>query len=233
MLSRNKLKIIAVIAMLLDHVGWMFFGADHPAGFVMRVIGRLAAPVMCMFLAQGYEHTSSVKKYAVRLLIFGLISQPFYAFSHGSGILTADFNMILTLFLSFLILIIYDKMDNEFLKFVLIAVCFAFSYFCDWGIIAPLWVLGFYIYRENKEKQTAMFLIVSVVYIISCVLSGFRDGLSWYSQLWQAGLFLFVPLIFLYNGEGGRKSAFAKWFFYLFYPLHLGALELINRCVSR
>ena len=148
-------------------------------------------------------------------------------------ILTADFNMILTLFLSFLILIIYDKMNNEFLKFVLIAVCFAFSYFCDWGIIAPLWVLGFYIYRENKEKQTTMFLIVSVVYIISCVLSGFRDGLSWYSQLWQAGLFLFVPLIFLYNGEGGRKSAFAKWFFYLFYPLHLGALELINRCVSR
>ena len=233
MLSRNKLKIIAVIAMLLDHVGWMFFGIDNPAGFVMRLIGRLTAPVMCMFLAQGYVHTSSVKKYAVRLLLFGLISQPFYAFAHGFSILTADFNMILTLFLSFLVLIIYDKMNNDSLKFVLIAVCIAFSYFCDWGIIAPLWVLGFYIYRENKEKQTAMFSIVSVVYIISCVLSGLSEGSGWYSQLWQTGLLLFIPLIFLYNGEGGRKSAFSKWFFYIFYPLHLAVLEIINRCIER
>ena len=233
MLSRNVLKYTAVAAMLIDHVGMMFFETSSPAGFVMRVIGRLTAPVMCMLLADGYVHTSSVRKYALRLLVFGVISQPFYAFAHGMSIFTADFNMILTLFLSFVMLIVYDKAENEILRLSAVGLCIAASYFCDWGITAPLWVLGFYIFRDRKEKQTAMFAIVSVVYIVSCVISCIRNGQEWYSQLWQAGLLLSVPFIFLYNGNGGRKTAFSKWFFYLFYPLHLFILEILNRIIVR
>lgn len=232
-LSRNALKYIAVAAMLIDHIGMFFVPVSTPSGCMMRVIGRLTAPIMCMFLAEGYIYTSSKAKYGLRLFIFAVISQFAYAFAHGFGILTADFNMIFTLFLCFIILLAYEKIENEILKFAVIIACVAVSYFGDWGVIAPLWVFGLYFYKGKKEKQTTIFCIVSVLHILSCTFSGLNNGYSWYSSLWQTGVFLFVPLLYLYNGENGRKTVFSKWFFYVFYPLHLVVLELINRSIIK
>lgn len=228
-LNRNALKCIAVAAMLIDHTGMFFVPVSSPLGFAMRIVGRLTAPIMCMFLAEGYIHTSSKAKYGLRLFIFAVISQFAYAFAHGFSILTADFNMIFTLFLCFLILLAYEKTENNILKFVAIIICVAVSYFCDWGIIAPLWVFGFYIFKGKKEKQTAIYCIVSVVHILYCTFIEIADGFNLYTTLMQAGVFLFVPLFYMYNGENGRKNAFTKWFFYLFYPLHLVILEIVNR----
>ncbi len=230
-LNRNALKYIAASAMLIDHIGMFFVPVSTPLGCVMRVIGRLTAPIMCMFLAEGYIYTSSKIKYGLRLFVFAVISQFAYVFSHNFSLLTAEFNMIFTLFLCFIILLAYDKIKNEILKFIIITVCVAVSYFSDWGVIAPLWVLGFYQYHDNKEKQTLVFSVVSVVHILFCVFSCVKNGFSWYCKLWQLGLFLFIPFIYLYSGENGKNSVFSKWFFYFFYPLHLVILECIERFV--
>lgn len=228
-LNRNIIKYIAAATMFIDHIGMFFVPVSSPLGFLMRIIGRLTAPIMCMFLAEGYIYTSSKKKYGLRLLVFAVISQFAYAFSHDFSLLTADFNMIFTLFLCFVILLAYDKIKNEFFRFASIAACVAVSYFCDWGIIAPMWVLTFYIYRYNKEKQTLVFSAVSVLHVLSCVIFSIINGSHWYGELWQLGVFLFIPFIYLYDGANGKKSAFSKWFFYIFYPLHLVVLGCIDR----
>ena len=79
-LNRTQLKYIAALAMLIDHIGAFFIPVTTPIGALCRIIGRLTAPIMCFFLAEGYEHTRSKLKYGIRLLIFALVSQPFYAF---------------------------------------------------------------------------------------------------------------------------------------------------------
>ena len=96
-MSALILKLIASLSMLIDHAGLMLFN-DNPT---MRMIGRLAFPIFAFFIAEGFRYTKSKARYAARLLIFALISQPFYAFAHGETLMTSDLNMIFTLLLSF------------------------------------------------------------------------------------------------------------------------------------
>lgn len=226
-LNRNQLKYIAAAAMLIDHIGMLFIPVSNPLGCLMRVIGRLTAPIMCMFLAEGYYYTSSKIKYGARLFVFAVLSQSAYAFAHGNSLLTPDFNMIFTLFLCFLILLANENIKNYALKAAVIFALTAVSYFCDWGVFAPLWVLTFYIFREDKKRKALLFSAIAGTEILSSVIFCVLNGYHWYGELWQTGLYLFIPVIFIYNGEGGSKNAFSRWFFYLFYPLHLVLLRII------
>ncbi|MBQ1996059.1 MAG: conjugal transfer protein TraX, partial [Clostridia bacterium] len=153
-LNRTQLKYIAAAAMLLDHIGMMFIPVSTPLGTLCRLAGRLTAPIMCMFIAEGFRYTKSKARYAARLLIFALISQPFYAFAHGETLMTSDLNMIFTLFLSFVMLCLFEKLENNLLKILAVSAIVVLSQFGDWGITAPLWVLGFYCFSKNKNKQT-------------------------------------------------------------------------------
>lgn len=93
-LSANTLKYIAIAAMLIDHIAWCFVDTYSVLGQIMHVIGRLTAPIMCYFIAEGYYYTRNVKKYLLRLGLFALISWapftfmefgtfPVYYFSQG------------------------------------------------------------------------------------------------------------------------------------------------------
>ena len=61
-LSGNALKIIAAVAMLIDHVGIMFF----PTVAIYRIIGRLSFPIFAFMIVEGYFHTKNLKKYVLR-----------------------------------------------------------------------------------------------------------------------------------------------------------------------
>lgn len=227
-LNRTQLKYIAVFAMLIDHIGMMFIPVTTPLGSACRIFGRLTAPIMCLFLAEGYRHTRSKKKYALRLLVFALISQPFYAFAHGNAIYDADFNMIFTLFLCFLTLLCFDKIENTFMKLASVVAIVYVSKYGDWGITAPLWVLGFYSFRDNRKKMAVYFSAVALFWIFRATYNCINMGYYWYGEFCQLGLFLFPVLLFSYNGEKGTSSRFSKWFFYLFYPIHLFVLTVIK-----
>lgn len=227
-MNRNQLKYIAVAAMLIDHISAFFIPITTPLGCVMRIIGRLTAPIMCLFLAEGFRHTSSKSKYGIRLFIFAVISQFAYAFAHGITLLTPNFNMIFTLFLSFLILLAYEIISSNILKTIIIFILIVVSICSDWGIIAPLWVLSFYILHNDTNYKILSFSLISLLHIVINSFPAISGGYNWYGQLWQLGVFMFIPLLLLYNGKNGSKNIFSKWFFYIFYPLHLLVIGQIN-----
>ena len=112
-MNRNILKYIAVIAMLSDHIALTFVGMDNPLGVAMRVFGRLTAPIMCYFLVEGYMHTQSKKKYALRLMTFAFISQVTFSYLLTGRLFSDKFNMMFTLFLCFMMLVVFEKAENS------------------------------------------------------------------------------------------------------------------------
>ena len=73
-LNSNILKVIAIISMTIDHIAWAIFPnfSTHSIAIVMHVLGRIACPIFCYFIVQGYIHTKNFKKYFSRILIFAL-----------------------------------------------------------------------------------------------------------------------------------------------------------------
>ena len=82
-MDANTIKLIAVIAMTIDHVTWMIY-PGYPKEFVpilLHIIGRLTCPIMCYFIAEGYHYTKNLNKYTVRLFLFAFISHFAYVFA--------------------------------------------------------------------------------------------------------------------------------------------------------
>ena len=228
-LNRNQIKYIAILAMLIDHTALFFLSPDAVNApfsqtalyFAMRMIGRLTGPIMIFFLVEGFIHTSSRRNYGIRLLVFGLLFQAPYALAHHNTRFVTDFNVILTLFLIFLMLEAAEQIENPVLNrltvFALIMLTFGF----DWGVIGPLMAWLFYRDRENRNEQIKDYAVVSFIQIASVVLFLSGEGHPWYEELWQIGLFLVIPFLYWYNGRPGQKTLFSKYIFYVIYPLHL------------
>lgn len=218
-ISGSTLKIIAVISMLIDHTAavlldpvFLKFGYTqelHIVYIIMRYfIGRMAFPIYCFLLVEGFEKTRSRLRYAGRLFAFALISEiPFNLAFKGS---ISDFsyqNVFFTLFLGFLT--IWGMAELEKVKtalvlkaagmgIVFLAAAFAAErLYCDYGTHGIIAVTLLFLFRKNKVTQI----------IAGCV-----------AFLWEiTAPFAFVFVGF-YNGKRGLKL---KYVFYLFYPLHL------------
>lgn len=165
-------------------IKWIF-------GILLRVFGRLAAPIFCYSLAEGFGYTSSKKKYGIRLLIFAIISQFAYSFAHFNKLFTFEFNVIVTFLISFLMLLAYEKIQNNVLKWFCVILLIALSIPCDWAIIGPLFVLIFNLNRNSKKDTTIWYsILVSIMIIINSFFL-LNNGYHWYGELWQVGLFMF------------------------------------------
>ncbi|MFU0833207.1 MAG: Pilus assembly protein [Oscillospiraceae bacterium] len=237
-LSANQIKWIAIVAMLIDHTAWAFVPTYSVLGQLMHVVGRITAPIMCFFIAEGYAYTHNFKRYAYRLALFALISQiPFTLFLTGqlrfvaSGLFSESFNVIYTLFLSLMAIRVYDKIENPALRTLAVIGLCILSLPGDWMVFDILFTLVFWQYRGSFRRQAQAFSIVAVYMMFLMVFIGsFAAGRPIYSQLFQAGVFLSLPILSLYSGErgGGRYS---KWAFYIFYPAHLLVLGILKLCI--
>ena len=71
-LNANTIKLIAILAMTVDHIAWLLFPGypKEALPVVMHIIGRLTCPIMCFFIAEGYHYTKDVNKYTFRLFLF-------------------------------------------------------------------------------------------------------------------------------------------------------------------
>ena len=231
-LNRTQMKLIAIFAMVLDHTAMFLLSPKtYPELFglyaMMRTIGRLTGPTMFFFLAEGFRYTSSRRKYALRLLVFGLISQIPYALVHRHGLLDPELNVILTLFVAFLILEVSERIENRGLNLLVVFGLMLMTAPFDWGLVGPLLSWFFWRHADNRPLQQRFYAFVCVLMTVMPCLHYLQIGEAWYLEIWQLGMFLFLPFLSLYNGKAGQGGFVGRWLFYLFYPVHLLVIWLI------
>lgn len=229
-ITASDLKYIAILAMLIDHCAWLFIPTDTVFAQVLHFIGRITAPIMCFFITEGFHYTRNIKKYIGRLAVFAVISHFAYLYCFtGSFFGKRNESVITTLLLSLLAVWVLncEKVIPCF-KVPIILVIMMLAEHCDWGCRLVFFSIAFELGRGNRRNQllaygaTAFLLkILPLVKIISA------DTELFFSQIYNLGVILPIPLIMMYNGQkGGGKST--KWVFYVFYPAHLIVLGLIN-----
>lgn len=129
---QDLLKIIAMVTMLIDHIGVLFF----PEEAIYRQMGRLAFPIYAYFLALGFVHTRSRIKYFSRLLLFALISQvPFVWLNHGSVMDLWQVNQVPMLLYAGLVLVVLEqakKNKSMLVKVVFITLSLMLAFVPEW-----------------------------------------------------------------------------------------------------
>ncbi|MGN0426704.1 MAG: TraX family protein [Agathobacter sp.] len=115
-LNRDIIKYIAMLTMLLNHISTIFMKSGNILSELFLDIGYFTAITMCYFLVEGFQYTHSKRNYAIRLAVFALISEIPYclAFTQNGVLKFQGLNMLFTLLICFFILIIIEKVSNNF-----------------------------------------------------------------------------------------------------------------------
>lgn len=240
-LNSNQLKLIAIIAMTVDHIAWAMFDGYPTAllPLVMHIIGRLTCPIMCYFIAEGYHYTRNINKYTFRLFAFAFVSHFAYIFASNDFVDFKSFipfyygnflnqtSVMWSLAWGLVMLRIADsKRIKSIYKVLLVILICIITLPSDWSCIAALCIMAIGTNRGDFRKQMSWLIFYVVLY--SLVYFFAIDKV--YGVL-QMGVVLSIPVIAMYNGKRGKNpkiNKFMKWFFYIFYPVHLFVIGLIN-----
>lgn len=171
---------------------------------IMRFIGRSAFPVFCFLLVEGFCYTSNRKNYAVRLFLFALISEfPFDLALFGQPIVWEYQNVFFTLLIGLLVIWTMDWANQFSYHVILQAPAIACGCLLAWFM------------KTDYDYKGVILIVILYIFRYQPVL---RTAAGCVSLLWEAPACLaFIP-INLYNGKRGISL---KYFFYLFYPVHL------------
>ena len=230
-INRDMLKYFAVTVMFVGHFILYTTPELHltvrlkPIGTWLVLFAHMAPPIFFFFIAEGFRYTKSKKKYALRLLGFALAAQFAYVLCHhlhfDVRVFFTDWNVIMTLFLGFMALIVWEcKLPLPVRLLLIMAFCVA-SFFTEWSITGVLIILALHILRERPYLRLAVYEIIIFAYMI--IGLGSLGAVLTRMNLITIIMFT-VPMIiitFFYNGEKGKNSKFSKYFFYIFYPAHL------------
>ena len=233
-LSCNVLKLIACISMLIDHIGYGIikyyirvqstyilpetYKTFDTAYDICHGIGRLAFPIFAFFLVEGFMRTKSVVKYALRLLIFGLISEIPFDLGLFKNVFYKDHqNILLTFFISLVMLAVLRYLDNNpagLSKPVIIL-----AYICTIIAFSDVAVV------LNTDYSWKCTVLVALLYITRSIkplqlISG-AAATSW--EAYAPASFL---LLWFYDPQ--IKPRF-KYAFYAFYPLHLVLIYFVAK----
>lgn len=240
-ITGSTLKLIAIITMLIDHIAAVvlekiiirsgsfnniftraFMDGDALSiiYLLMRAIGRIAFPIFCFLLVEGFLHTRNVWKYAFRLAVFALVSEiPFDLAIHAEAFYFGYQNVFFTLLIGLLVLIgiktVSEKLDKSNIVLsniaqiiiVVVGLVAAELLKTDYSGLGVLTVVVMYLLRKNH--------VVSM--LGGCVVLTMLN-------LFEIVAFLDLIPVWLYNGKRGLKL---KYVFYIFYPAHLFILYLV------
>lgn len=236
-LSADALKLIAIIAMVVDHAAGAFIPMYYSTwGIILHCIGRITGPIMFYFIAEGYHRTRNANRYTLRLAIFALVSYlPFIYLRTGALPTSQNFyslNVIYTLLLGLLAVRARHEIQNAALRILALAAILFFSQIGDWGYLAIVFILLFDVFRGNFKFQAAAYTAVALTQILPYFFDVFRNvvleqqSFAIYQQRFgysvvMCGLFLPLGLLALYNGQKGGLGRAGKWLFYIFYPAHM------------
>lgn len=236
-LNGTTLKLIAIISMTIDHIGFILL----PDIIVLRYIGRLAFPIFAYMIAEGCYYTKNKKKYILLVLLIGVLCQGVMIMVGREFRLNIMFTLFFSIALIYLLQWAVGRKDilgtaghaSETMRttsgkpvrwaaFVLVLLACIFIamvipkffplFHVDYGMGGILLPVVIYIPRERYQKLMAM----AVWLVILCLNT---HPFQWYC------LFALIPLLF-YNGKPGKYRL--KYFFYFYYPVHLAILWAIK-----
>jgi hypothetical protein len=231
-LNNNVLKILAAIFMVIDHAGILFF----PKYEIFRIIGRLAYPIFAYMIAEGARYTRNKVKYLATIAALATICQLVYYFAMN------DLYMCILVTFSLSIITIYaigyfkqclfaekpDPLKCIFSALLLILTVLAVYQLnqvleIDYDFIGCMIPAMISIFDFRNIKLPEKFKWLDSYYLkiaalaIGLILLALTKGERQYYAL------LSIPLLLLYSGERGTTKL--KYFFYIFYPLHLVVLQ--------
>ncbi len=216
-LNGRQLKLIGVACMLMDHAAILLF----PSVEIFRIFGRLAFPIFAFMIAEGCRYTRNKLRYFLMVSGVGIGCQIVYFLTTGDN----ELNILLTFAFAVLLIYILQKANyaegwkKEALWSFAFAAGFLGVYGLDqiakidygfWGVMTPVFVSFAHL---RKWPNWAAVLLLG----IGLVLVG-----TDYAPVQDYAL-LALPLLLLYNGEPGKHRM--KYFFYIFYPVHLAVLQ--------
>jgi hypothetical protein len=243
-LSGNALKVIAIIAMTIDHLAWVgietYEQAETPAQIFLHSIGRLTAPMMIFFVAEGYHHTHDFRRYLRRLAVLAVVSHFAFCYFNMSGFNPLDnllFNATSIAWPLMWGLILLKVWDSERLplgrtkmirltlsvKVLITLVACLLTFTSDWSCAAPLAILAIGRSRGNFHKQMLWMMLVITLYAVAFFIFHSHTYGMVHMACWMA-----VPVLALYNGQRGRLKWLGK-FFYYYYPAHMALIGLLAR----
>ena len=235
LLSGSTLKWLAILLMLIDHVGASLLEVFVLNGYsnsplagltgnvdfwwkvdrVLRYIGRSAFPIFCFLLVEGAVHTRDIRRYAGRMIAFAFVSElPFDLALRNHFPWWAHQNVFFTLALGLSAILVFQRSaGREWRSLAALGAAAILAEVCktDYGATGVLVITLMYLLRENRAAALA----------VSYVLLAVGGSIELYA------LPGFLALL-LYNGKRGRQP---KRFFYWFYPVHLLALWGIGNFV--
>lgn len=202
------MQFIAMLTMLIDHVGLLFF----PDNMLWRVIGRIAFPIYAYALVQGFTHTSNYSRYVIRLFVIAVLSQVPYQLAFH----TNDFNVVATLFMAILVLKVLQEMKSGILSvFIISGMCLFLEILpFDYGAYGLLLVL---IFKYGKSKMVLLHLLLNFIYLLS---------FGWLIQMMS----IIPTLIIVYGPRLWRALESWRmpgWVWRSFYPVHLIILAAV------
>lgn len=236
------LKLIAVTTMFIDHIGagiieiwlygnWYSFPEDYRQKMemvdgVLRAIGRIAFPIFCYMLVEGFLHTRNVKKYGLRLFVVGLISEIPFDYLFANDIFNLYHNNVMwELLLGLLVLNsisyveqlnINNKVKNlQIMLVLLVGMLIGYFTALDYGAGGICCIAAMYMWNGTERIQRVKAFAVGVLVLV--VTFGLKE----------AWAFLGLIPMYFYNGTRGADNKAIRLFFYLFYPVHIILLGLI------
>ena len=244
-LSQESLKLIACVTMLIDHIGATLvlrmlqsmpvrneqYNLLVCIYYTLRIIGRVAFPIFCFLLVEGAYYTRNPKKYAMRLFVGMLLSEiPFdLAFSSRGNVFFdwSSNSVMLTLLLGFCMIEVMKRW-SDFRK---VAVILPFYLLAEWmhtdyGGLGILIIAVFALTRGLPQEKLYQFLGLSLaVYPGSrAIIGSVAVNLEWFAVL------ALIP-IFCYGGHKLTRNKAVQWGFYLFYPVHIALLAILEMLI--
>lgn len=227
-MTSNKLKLIAFLVMIFNHLIVTFIPFGNSIFYIGEFIGRISFPIFAFLLAEGFNKTSSIKKYVLRILILWLFSiVPFYLLFESESpfdIKNVFNNVFFTLLMSLFMLILCKKYNNKYQLFIIICFFSSLTIYSDWGVIGPIIVFMMYFSNKNTSKVRTSLIFSVFLILIYYLYSRIYNPLYLITSL---GCLMSYYPIKKYNGQLGNSSKLIQYTFYFLYPIHMYVLKII------
>lgn len=224
-MSGNKIKYIMVFLMVLDHMLTYNLYLESP---FFHIISRVVGFWFAFGVVEGFKYTSNLNNYILRLgmasILMFINNILLEVFIHKHGLsYTITNNIFLTFTVGLLILSYLYKFKRN-IPFVILLLIFGIIFTEGGEITIPFMIITY------KYKGKLRYLLYSILVIYILVIN-FILGNSLYYVFTKSDICFPLVLFFteyLYNGNPGKRDNFNKYFFYIFYPLHLWVIFIFK-----